>query len=358
MERLRELFERREDPYAGLDVANAARFGAALWFLGAALTTLMLPFVPPDEGMGDAGWAVAAGLVVAAVVFGIRMRAAGGNLRVDPMLGYSYAALVAIAAMVWLSGGENSPYAHMYLLAATYTCAIHPPRRAVTYLACVVVVALGPLVYADFGQNDAIDLGFQVFVWTMVALLILILMRIVRAQRLGLRIEGDRARQQARVDQLTGLSNRRAFDEALASAVELAQTSDTALCLLVGDIDDFKDFNDRFGHLEGDRVLRCVGEALRGALRRPDAAYRWGGDEFAVILPGADESGAELVAERIDAAVRRNVGPDGEPITMATGVAELDRTERRPAEALLRAADESLIRAKGSGSFEIPHVRR
>jgi diguanylate cyclase (GGDEF)-like protein len=126
------------------------------------------------------------------------------------------------------------------------------------------------------------------------------------------------------------------------------------LSVLVGDIDDFKDFNDRYGHLEGDRVLQGVAESLRAALRRPDVAYRWGGDEFAVILPEADQGGAEQVAQRVRAAVARTTGPDGAPLGLATGVAEFDPDGGQTAEELLEAADQALMRTKGSGVFEVP----
>jgi diguanylate cyclase (GGDEF)-like protein len=89
-------------------------------------------------------------------------------------------------------------------------------------------------------------------------------------------------------------------------------------------------------------------------VRRPDVAYRWGGDEFAVVLPQADLGGAEMVAERVQQAIRRNAGPDGEALGMATGVAEFDVDEHDGAAALLAAADQALLRAKGSGTFEVP----
>jgi diguanylate cyclase (GGDEF)-like protein len=104
-------------------------------------------------------------------------------------------------------------------------------------------------------------------------------------------------------------------------------------------------------------VLQAVAASLRAALRRPDEAYRWGGDEFAVILPQADQRGAELVAERAEAAVARTHGPDGEPLGLSTGVGELGRGGAADAESLVDVADQALMRAKGSGTFEIPQTR-
>jgi diguanylate cyclase (GGDEF)-like protein len=354
-DRLAAVFARREDPYAGVDLANASRFGGALWFVGASMTAVLLPFVHPTQSsIGDAGWVVTAVILVGAVVAGWRMRMAGANVNVDELLFWSFSALACVALLVWLSGGLGSPYAQMYVLSILYTCAVHPPRRTLAYLSALTVLVLLPLVYDDVGRRQAVELVTELFVWLALGMAVGVLMTYVRAQRLGLRREGEQARRQARLDPLTGLLNRRAFDEDLARAVDRARANAEPLSALVGDLDDFKDFNDRFGHLEGDRVLRAVASALRTALRRPDIAYRWGGDEFAVILPQADANGGRLVAERIEAAVARTSGPDGQALGLSTGVAELD--DDGP-EALLAAADRTLMRAKGLRAVEIRQTR-
>jgi diguanylate cyclase (GGDEF)-like protein len=315
---------------------------------------LQLPFAPPDDAIGDAGWAVAGAVIAAAVAAGWSMRRMGASADVDALLALSYAALAAIAAMVWLSGGKDSPYSQLLLLGAIYTCAVHPPRRVLPYLGALVVVMLLPLTYSSWSQRETATLVTELLVWLVVAAAVMAAMAVVRAQRLGLRQEGERARRQARVDPLTGLLNRRAFDEALANATDRSRMSGDPLSVLVGDIDDFKDFNDRYGHLEGDRVLQRVAESLRAALRRPDVAYRWGGDEFAVILPEADQGGAEQVAQRVRAAVARTTGPSGASVGFATGVAEFDPDSGQAADELLAAADQALMRRKGSGVFEVP----
>jgi diguanylate cyclase (GGDEF)-like protein len=226
------------------------------------------------------------------------------------------------------------------------------------FLACFVAVVLLPLAYDDdVTRRVATEHTIELLVWLSLSLAVLLLMHNVRMQRLGLRREGEQARRQARLDPLTDLLNRRAFDEDLAHAIEAARASGDPLSVLVGDIDDFKDFNDRYGHLEGDRVLQVVAAALRVALRRPDVAYRWGGDEFAVILPQADRRGAGLVAGRVEVAVARCSGPDGDALGMSTGVAEYDRTQHGGVAALLEVADQRLMRAKGSGAFKVPQTR-
>jgi diguanylate cyclase (GGDEF)-like protein len=351
---LRELLANGEDHYAGVDLGNASRFGGAVWIAGAALAALLLPFDPPDDALGDAGWVVAGAVIAAAVAAGLSMRRMGTSADVDKMLAFSYGALAAVAAMVWLSGGKDSPYGQLFLLGVFYTSAVHPARRVLPYLGVLLVVALLPLAYSHWSMRETVTLVTELLVWLVVAVVVMVMMAVVRTQRLGLRQEGERARRQARVDPLTGLLNRRAFDEALANATDRSRLTGDPLSVLVGDIDDFKDFNDRYGHLEGDRVLQGVAESLRAALRRPDVAYRWGGDEFAVILPEADEGGAEQVAQRVRAAVARTAGPDGVPLGLATGVAEFDPDGGQAADELLAAADQALMRTKGSGVFEVP----
>jgi diguanylate cyclase (GGDEF)-like protein len=351
--RLANVFAKHDEPYAGVDLANASRFGGALWFLGAVFTAALLPFVHPDDVGG--GWVVAAVVIAGALVVGWRMRHMGATARVDELLLYSYSAIASIAVLVWVSGGVGSPYGQLFILSAVYTAALHPPRRTLGYVLALAVFVLLPLAYDDSASTRArVDLVAELVIWLALSFVVMFLMDYVRAQRMGLRREGETARRQARLDPLTELLNRRAFDEDLGHAIKRSRASGAPLSVVVGDIDDFKDFNDRFGHLEGDRVLKLVGEALRTAVRRPDVAYRWGGDEFAVILPNADLRGANQVAERIEASIGRVTGPDAQRLGMATGAAEFDPAGDTGAEQVVDRADQALMRAKGSGTFDVP----
>jgi diguanylate cyclase (GGDEF)-like protein len=357
-DRLAAIFAKRDDPYAGVDPENASRFGGALWFVGAVFTAILLPIVPPDEAaIGGAGWIAAAALIAGSIGIGLRMRSAGPSVSFNELLFWSYAAIVSVAGLVWLSGGVDSPYGQLFILSTVYTSAVHPPRRVVVYWLALALLVLAPLAYDDASAHNArVELVAELLMWLALSAGAMVLMTVVRTQRLGLRRESASARQQARLDALTGLLNRRAFDEDLAVAIAQSQATGDPLSVLVADLDDFKDFNDRFGHLEGDRVLKLVGEALRSAVRRPDVAYRWGGDEFAVILPQANLAGAELVAERVEAAVAQHAGPGGEPLGITTGVAELD-AEHGSGPELVAAADHALLLAKGSGVFDAPRPR-
>src|SRR5204862_6949646 len=94
-----------------------------------------------------------------------------------------------------------------------------------------------------------------------------------------------RANALARVDPLTGLGNRRAFEESMATEIARSRRHESPLSLLICDLDQFKKINDAYGHLAGDNCLRQVADALRNELRGADVCFRWGGDEFVVVLP-------------------------------------------------------------------------
>ena len=147
----------------------------------------------------------------------------------------------------------------------------------------------------------------------------------------------------ARRDALTGLGNRLRLDEDLAQLHWRCARYNWAYSLAVCDLDHFKDHNDEHGHLAGDEVLRQVADALQATARRGDGVYRYGGEEFVVILPGQDEGRGLAAGERLRAAVGAAT-----PITMSVGVASFSEGDEDPS-AVLRRADEALYRAKEAG---------
>ena len=155
-----------------------------------------------------------------------------------------------------------------------------------------------------------------------------------------------------RRDGLTGISNRRHFDELLGAEFRRAARQELPLALVMLDIDYFKGYNDRYGHLGGDECLRLVSSAVEGTLLRPgDNAARYGGEEIAVLLPTTDLAGASVIAERVRAAVEAlGVEHAGSPfgvVTVSAGVASFvpPRANQEPTD-LVGAADAALYRAK------------
>jgi diguanylate cyclase (GGDEF)-like protein len=163
-------------------------------------------------------------------------------------------------------------------------------------------------------------------------------------------------------DPLTGFFNHRYLHERLGEEILRAQRSGAPLALLMIDLDDFKLVNDTLGHLFGDEVLRWSAEQIRGALRGSDVAARYGGDEFAVILPDTPASGAREVGERIVAALHDHPyqaeGRGPVPVGASIGVASFP-ADGRSAQALIAGADAALYRVKGFGGRGVEgRVRR
>ncbi|RVT88455.1 diguanylate cyclase [Inhella crocodyli] len=181
---------------------------------------------------------------------------------------------------------------------------------------------------------------------------------IVRARvqtHLLLKRQGDVLRDLAFLDGLTGLHNRRAFDERLAAELRHAARDRTPLSLVMIDVDRFKRYNDHYGHLAGDDALRQVAAALRAGMLRPmDLVTRFGGEEFACVLPGTDLPGALAVAERLRAAVAalRMPHPTSEVqphLSISLGVACTTQVPVLTPQALLAGADAALYQAKSAG---------
>ncbi len=156
------------------------------------------------------------------------------------------------------------------------------------------------------------------------------------------------------VDALTGISNRRRFDEALATEWRRALRESDKLSLLLIDADHFKRYNDTYGHVRGDSCLKQIAEAALDVVLRPgDLVARYGGEEFAVVLPGTDEMGAKAVAEDICQAVRnRRLPHEGNApgiVTVSVGCATIIPVRGKAPQDLIESADQALYRAKGRG---------
>ena len=170
----------------------------------------------------------------------------------------------------------------------------------------------------------------------------------VRLQRQAEEIENQAA--VARTDALTGLHNRRAFDDELSRRVAEWQRRRTVVSLMMIDVDFFKKFNDRHGHQAGDEVLRGVGQVLKATMREMDLVTRYGGEEFAVILPVTNVAEAVRAAERARAAIAESVflfETTELQVTASIGVAQIVSNE--PGGSLVKRADEALYASKAAG---------
>lgn len=150
-------------------------------------------------------------------------------------------------------------------------------------------------------------------------------------------------------DGLTGLHNQRHFYNELDKEMERSKRQHTTLSLLLFDLDDFKVFNDIHGHLEGDKVLKNVAQAVLKSIRRMDSAYRYGGDEFTVILPGATRNEGAQVAERIKKSFEST--PYLQQIKLSIGLVEFD--PQYELTTFVKHADEAMYTAKKMGGDQI-----
>lgn len=173
----------------------------------------------------------------------------------------------------------------------------------------------------------------------------------------GLKKDLEQVRREAMTDGLTGLINRKSFDERMAQIVGEAQGSKKPFTLLFMDIDHFKPFNDNFGHQVGDQVLRLVAKTLIDGVKGRDTAARYGGEEFAIILPDTTIEGGRMVAENLRKAIgqkeviNRTTGQHLGRITISAGVAEYVPGEN--AEDIIDRADGALYTAKHNGRNQV-----
>jgi len=160
---------------------------------------------------------------------------------------------------------------------------------------------------------------------------------------------------QALVDGLTGIANRRQCEDAMTAEIARAERLGSTLTLVLADLDDFKAVNDAHGHAVGDDVLRKFAAALRSTVRDSDLAGRWGGEEFLLLLPGADATGGALLADRVREtfAERSFAGRDGETVTVTCSFGVAQHRAGGDVRELFAAADRALYRAKRAGKNRV-----
>ncbi|RKZ87926.1 MAG: GGDEF domain-containing protein, partial [Gammaproteobacteria bacterium] len=173
------------------------------------------------------------------------------------------------------------------------------------------------------------------------------------AEMQDLRKDLDDTKREAKTDTLTKLANRKAFDDVIAKVTKDADRSGIEVCLIFGDLDLFKDINDKHGHMVGDQVLKVVSSTLKGAVKGRDLVARYGGEEFTIVLLNTSIANAVKLADaiRVEIASKRIQRKDTREslgaITMSFGVARYVPSEG--VESLLQRADRALYMSKRKG---------
>lgn len=315
---------------------------AGLLYLAGSLTTV-LAILLPHSPQADIGgfWAIAAGTAAGAALL------LGSHRRLPPL---TYQGLIAVGSLiVSLSvyfngerhGGPAADNEVLYLWVALYSGYFFTRTQMAIQLAVIAVAYAGTLLAIDPGQ-----IGFTR--WLITVGMVSVAAALVHALKLRNDQLLARLHEAARTDLLTGLVNRQGFDERLELELARGRRIARPIALVLGDIDAFKELNDRFGHPTGDAALAAVGRAARRAVRSVDTMARIGGDEFAAILPDTDADGGFALAERLRAAVIELQHGADESLTMSFGVVEFP-THGQTCDSLIRAADRALYLAKDGG---------
>ena len=244
-------------------------------------------------------------------------------------------------------------------LAPALTLSAHRLALRISIFAAVLIIAAQMAeVLADFSRLSTLeDAAADVVELIAVCLVGLALHQIGRAEKK----EIASLRRAANVDHLTGLVSRSFFHRAAERRIELYRRNGLPLACAVLDVDNFKSYNDRYGHGSGDEALRCVGRVLRESTRADDVVARYGGEEFIVLMGGSIEDAIE-VAERVRHGVEHeSVTGDGAPlgsaVTVSVGVAALTE-DVSSLEQLVEKADDELYRAKRAGKNRVAAAGR
>ncbi len=247
--------------------------------------------------------------------------------------------VVLIAYALGTSPGPGD-CAVLYALPVVWTTFFFGRRGAATVLGCVAVGhALALLLLPASSSYPGRWLDVMVSSCG-VALVVLVLEH--RNELLLARLADE-----ARTDPLTGLLNRRGFDEHAAREFAHVGRDGDTIALATLDIDHFKQVNDEWGHMVGDRVLANLAQVLASEGRAIDVAARLGGEEFAVLMPGSDEAGAEAFIERVREALERSASPGLPPVRISAGIAATSRP--LAVQVMLESVDRALYAAKRGG---------
>jgi diguanylate cyclase (GGDEF)-like protein len=318
------------------------RWVASLAMLLAAFGAMFFLLIEPDHARSTAlGWGITAGCSAFALAWLVlpweRMEQRWVHLPMVTGLGL-------LVLGTWNTGGMDSPFI-LFFIYVTLVAAYFSTRRQTRWIVALVCLSSAtPLLYAPDGQ-----LSEALLRWMLIAGVAAGVAIPIQRSRAHLRAAAYAAQALALQDPLTGVGNRRAFEQRVAAELARSRRHALPFAVLYVDLDGFKAVNDRLGHSAGDAVLRRVALGASTAVRGEDFVGRYGGDEFAVLLPGAGDEEARRVAARISAAVER-AAPSGvaSGLSASAGWAVFPR-DGHTLEALMDVADDGLRDVKAAG---------
>lgn len=320
---------------------HAMILGAAL-FAGGSLLTLVALVAPRSPQADVAGaWVVILVSALVAAVFWL------GRDRLPMSAGLVGVGLgtVLISAGIYINGERFGGPAALnevyYVWPVVFAAYYFPGRALAAELAFTAVCYACALALVDAGS-------VAVTRWLIVVTMLIGVGTVISQLQTRVRELVTRLTDSARRDVLTGLLNRRGFEEQLEAELARATRSERPVALILGDADHFKQVNDRLGHPAGDAALLRVAQVLEHAGRLGDTVARLGGEEFVFIAPGADGEEAITIAERGRRAVERAFANDPIPLTMSFGTVAFPY-DGATADTLLAAADRALYAAKRGG---------
>jgi diguanylate cyclase (GGDEF)-like protein len=315
----------------------AARVASGI-FAGQALILFIIGLLPHQGG------AYVARLVIAAAcgVFAVALHLSAGQIGSRMLQAAAACGTLLLSLNLLLSVDSNSLSDEMlYIWLALYAAYFFPVRQAAAQLALIGGAYLVVLLLSS--PHEVVASSWLTLVGVIFPAAALL--RAVRDAVTGLVRSLAEA---ARTDTLTGLKNRLALEHEIHVEVERTLRSENELSIVIGDLDHFKAVNDELGHRAGDEALVRIGQILHTRRRVGDSIARTGGEEFTILLPGASEHEAYLVAERLRVQVERDFADHPVPLTFSFGVATYPEHGRN-ADAVIEAADQALYAAKALG---------
>ncbi len=264
-------------------------------------------------------------------------------------------ALTGAAMLVALTDGVESPFFFTFPLVVAGAALVVP--QAIT-VGLLLIAAVGYLLAVAVGSppETPFETAVAVVIVNLTALVLLAYVATVIAREQ--RRARDAAIRLSAIDPLTGLFNRSFFFAAIEREIARCARSGRGFCLLMMDLDELKAVNDRLGHFYGDRVLRGVGDVVSAGVRRIDTAARYGGDEFVVLLPETDPTGAFVLAEKIRLGVQDmavELPPSGPQPSLSVGVVSFP-DDGRTADELMISADGAMYASKRAGKNRVTGV--